>query len=70
MCVSLLIGSLQVYYLYVIYNWHIYLCQELPQDIGEALCELLDGGDDVDLNLKRFLYRFLSYLSYVSSGIP
>ncbi|KAL2456321.1 YTH family protein [Abeliophyllum distichum] len=28
-------------------------CQELPQDIGEALCELLDGGDDVDLNLKR-----------------
>ncbi|CAI9759420.1 unnamed protein product [Fraxinus pennsylvanica] len=28
-------------------------CQELPQDIGEALCDLLDGGDDVDLNLKR-----------------
>ncbi|XP_022846014.1 zinc finger CCCH domain-containing protein 45-like isoform X6 [Olea europaea var. sylvestris] len=28
-------------------------CQELPQDIGEALCELLDGGDDVYLNLKR-----------------
>ncbi|XP_022846008.1 uncharacterized protein LOC111368792 isoform X2 [Olea europaea var. sylvestris] len=26
---------------------------ELPQDIGEALCELLDGGDDVYLNLKR-----------------
>ncbi|KAL2547379.1 YTH family protein [Forsythia ovata] len=28
-------------------------CQELPQDIGEALCVLLDGGDDVDLNLNR-----------------
>ncbi|XP_024954173.2 uncharacterized protein LOC102622363 isoform X10 [Citrus sinensis] len=23
-------------------------CQELPQDIGEALCDLLDGKDDVD----------------------
>ncbi|KAL2547474.1 YTH family protein [Forsythia ovata] len=28
-------------------------CQELPQDIGEALCELLDWGYDVDINLKR-----------------
>ncbi|OMO89693.1 hypothetical protein CCACVL1_07697 [Corchorus capsularis] len=28
-------------------------CQELPQDIGEALCELLDGSDDVDVLLKR-----------------
>ncbi|XP_027081439.1 YTH domain-containing protein 1-like isoform X2 [Coffea eugenioides] len=28
-------------------------CQELPQDIGEALCELLDGKDDVDVSLKR-----------------
>ncbi|KAL3499439.1 hypothetical protein ACH5RR_038532 [Cinchona calisaya] len=28
-------------------------CQELPQEIGEALCELLDGKNDVDVNLKR-----------------
>ncbi|XP_017973795.1 PREDICTED: YTH domain-containing protein 1 isoform X2 [Theobroma cacao] len=28
-------------------------CQELPQDIGEALCELLDGSNDVDGSLKR-----------------
>ncbi|KAL6986121.1 hypothetical protein U1Q18_019488 [Sarracenia purpurea var. burkii] len=28
-------------------------CQELPQDIGAALCELLDGKDDADANLKR-----------------
>ncbi|XP_057511398.1 uncharacterized protein LOC130793625 [Actinidia eriantha] len=28
-------------------------CQELPQDIGEALCELLDGKDDTDANLNR-----------------
>ncbi|XAR70370.1 hypothetical protein NMG60_11027206 [Bertholletia excelsa] len=28
-------------------------CQELPQDIGEALCELLDGRDDANANLKR-----------------
>ncbi|CAL5437223.1 unnamed protein product [Camellia sinensis] len=28
-------------------------CQELPQDIGEALCELLDGKDDTDANLHR-----------------
>ncbi|XVE64940.1 hypothetical protein DITRI_Ditri07aG0142300 [Diplodiscus trichospermus] len=29
-------------------------CQELPQDIGEALCELLDGSNDVDVSLKSF----------------
>ncbi|KAK6137596.1 hypothetical protein DH2020_028676 [Rehmannia glutinosa] len=28
-------------------------CQELPGDIGEALCELLDEGYDMDVNLKR-----------------
>ncbi|KAJ4956389.1 hypothetical protein NE237_013172 [Protea cynaroides] len=28
-------------------------CQELSQDIGEALCELIDGKIDVDGNLKR-----------------
>ncbi|XP_059641081.1 zinc finger CCCH domain-containing protein 45 isoform X2 [Cornus florida] len=28
-------------------------CQELPQDIGEALCELIDGNIDVDVKLKR-----------------
>ncbi|XP_022892814.1 YTH domain-containing protein 1-like isoform X1 [Olea europaea var. sylvestris] len=28
-------------------------CQELPQEIGEALCELLDGRDDVEINLTR-----------------
>ncbi|GFZ01238.1 YTH family protein [Actinidia rufa] len=28
-------------------------CQELPRDIGEALCELLDGKDDTDSNLNR-----------------
>lgn len=28
-------------------------CQELPEDIGEALCELLDGNIDVDHKLKR-----------------
>ncbi|KAI3468826.1 hypothetical protein Pfo_025489 [Paulownia fortunei] len=28
-------------------------CQELPGDIGEALCELLDEGDHMDVNLKR-----------------
>ncbi|XP_059308271.1 uncharacterized protein LOC132059625 isoform X1 [Lycium ferocissimum] len=27
-------------------------CQELPPDIGEALCELLDGHDALDVNLK------------------
>ncbi|KAL8556986.1 hypothetical protein ACS0TY_004455 [Phlomoides rotata] len=28
-------------------------CQELPQDIGEALCELLDEGDDMNINVNR-----------------
>ncbi|XP_039010996.1 YTH domain-containing protein 1-like [Hibiscus syriacus] len=28
-------------------------CQELPQDIGEALCELLDVSNDVDVSLNR-----------------
>ncbi|GFZ06925.1 YTH family protein [Actinidia rufa] len=28
-------------------------CQELPQDIGDALCELLDGKDGTDANLNR-----------------
>ncbi|XP_057812098.1 uncharacterized protein LOC131026290 [Salvia miltiorrhiza] len=28
-------------------------CQELPGDIGAALCELLDEGDDMDTNLFR-----------------
>ncbi|XP_052210949.1 uncharacterized protein LOC127813884 isoform X1 [Diospyros lotus] len=28
-------------------------CQELPQDIGEALCSLLDGKDDTNANLER-----------------
>ncbi|KAL5815316.1 hypothetical protein ACOSQ4_025957 [Xanthoceras sorbifolium] len=29
-------------------------CQELPQDIGEALCDLLDGKGDVDGMLSGF----------------
>ncbi|GAV79602.1 YTH domain-containing protein [Cephalotus follicularis] len=29
-------------------------CQELPEDIGEALCELLDGNGDVDGTLTSF----------------
>ncbi|XP_039035523.1 YTH domain-containing protein 1-like [Hibiscus syriacus] len=28
-------------------------CQELPQDIGEVLCELLDVSNDVDVSLNR-----------------
>ncbi|XP_050228804.1 uncharacterized protein LOC126678003 [Mercurialis annua] len=28
-------------------------CQELPEDIGEALCELIDGEGDIDDMLKR-----------------
>lgn len=28
-------------------------CQELPEDIGKALCELLDEGDDTEVNFKR-----------------
>ncbi|XP_015570947.1 uncharacterized protein LOC8272487 isoform X2 [Ricinus communis] len=28
-------------------------CQELPEDIGEALCELIDGDNDIDGMLKR-----------------
>lgn len=28
-------------------------CQELPEDIGEALCELIDGESDIDGMLKR-----------------
>ncbi|CAI9093876.1 OLC1v1029468C2 [Oldenlandia corymbosa var. corymbosa] len=34
-------------------------CQELPQDIGQALCELLDGKNDIELSLNR-LCRELS----------
>ncbi|CAN0841594.1 30-kDa cleavage and polyadenylation specificity factor 30 [Linum grandiflorum] len=29
-------------------------CQELPEDIGEALCRLIDGVIDVDSSLKSF----------------
>ncbi|CAN1186321.1 Zinc finger CCCH domain-containing protein 45 [Linum perenne] len=29
-------------------------CQELPEDIGEALCRLIDGETDVDSSLKIF----------------
>ncbi|KAJ6712382.1 YTH YT521-B HOMOLOGY DOMAIN-CONTAINING [Salix purpurea] len=29
-------------------------CQELPEDIGEALCELIDGGGDADGIVKSF----------------
>ncbi|CAK9163110.1 unnamed protein product [Ilex paraguariensis] len=29
-------------------------CQELPTDIGEALCELLNGKIDMDAQLKRY----------------
>ncbi|XP_075109364.1 uncharacterized protein LOC107805037 isoform X3 [Nicotiana tabacum] len=38
-------------------------CQELPPDIGEALCELLDGQDALDVNLKmdRFARNDLSF---------
>ncbi|KAL3329528.1 hypothetical protein AABB24_033730 [Solanum stoloniferum] len=37
-------------------------CQELPPDIGEALCELLDGQDalDVDLKMDTFARNDLS----------
>ncbi|TMW94823.1 hypothetical protein EJD97_009746 [Solanum chilense] len=31
-------------------------CQELPPDIGEALCELLDGQDASDVNLKMDVF--------------
>lgn len=31
-------------------------CQELPPDIGEALCELLDGQDALDVNLKMDIF--------------
>ncbi|KAK6137638.1 hypothetical protein DH2020_028564 [Rehmannia glutinosa] len=31
----------------------LFIFQELPGDIGEALCELLDEGYDMDINLKR-----------------
>ncbi|XP_052210950.1 uncharacterized protein LOC127813884 isoform X2 [Diospyros lotus] len=30
-------------------------CQELPQDIGEALCSLLDGKDDTNANLESHM---------------
>lgn len=40
---------------------YINLLQELPQEIGEALCELLDGRDDVEINLTRFHF-LLSFL--------
>lgn len=30
--------------------------QELPEDVGEALCELIDGETDVDGMLKRYLF--------------
>ncbi|XP_070021095.1 uncharacterized protein [Nicotiana sylvestris] len=38
-------------------------CQELPPDIGEALCELLDGQDALDVNSKmdRFARNDLSF---------
>lgn len=32
----------------------MYCCQELPPDIGEALCELLDGQDALDVNSKMY----------------
>ncbi|KAK6781445.1 hypothetical protein RDI58_019241 [Solanum bulbocastanum] len=31
-------------------------CQELPPDIGEALCELLDGQDALDVDLKKDIF--------------
>ncbi|KAJ6341896.1 hypothetical protein OIU78_009943 [Salix suchowensis] len=31
-------------------------CQELPEDIGEALCELIDGGGDADGIVKRYYF--------------
>ncbi|XP_049376570.1 uncharacterized protein LOC125841470 isoform X7 [Solanum stenotomum] len=31
-------------------------CQELPPDIGEALCELLDGQDALDVDLKMDIF--------------
>ncbi|KAL4341013.1 hypothetical protein GQ457_08G027730 [Hibiscus cannabinus] len=33
-------------------------CQELPQDIGEALCELLDVSNDVDVALLDFVNSY------------
>lgn len=33
----------------------LYLFQELPQDVGEALCELLDCDADVDGGTRRYI---------------
>ncbi|KAL8555799.1 hypothetical protein ACS0TY_003566 [Phlomoides rotata] len=30
----------------------IFVCQELPEDIGEALSELLDEGDDMNIKVN------------------
>lgn len=30
--------------------------QELPEDIGEALCELIDGERDTDGMVKRYYF--------------
>lgn len=32
-----------------------FTCQELPGDIGAALCELLDEGGDMNTNLLRYI---------------
>jgi hypothetical protein len=32
---------------------HVLYVQELSPDIGEALCELLDGKNDVDDSMSR-----------------
>ncbi|XP_015084820.1 YTH domain-containing protein 1 isoform X2 [Solanum pennellii] len=47
-------------------------CQELPPDIGEALCELLDGQDALDVDLKMDIFArndFSSKRPYVESSL-
>ena len=46
----------------------MYCCQELPPDIGEALCELLDGQDALYVNLKMYS-SFLENLNSARSII-
>ncbi|CAN4075947.1 unnamed protein product [Withania somnifera] len=44
-------------------------CQELPPDIGEALCELLDGQDALGVNLKMDIFARNDLSSYVEPSL-
>lgn len=37
----------------------VFTCQELPGDIGAALCELLDDGGDMNTNLFRYILHLV-----------